>query len=62
MKEKLQQQVEQVEDNQPEFDSEFKLYICDADEHMLDPMEQIKYALNDIQVTYGPVIKLRDAP
>ena len=60
MKEKLKQQMEQVEE--PEFDSDFKLYICDADEHMLDPMEQIKYALNDVQVTYGPVIKLRDAP
>lgn len=45
-----------------EAEPELKIYICDSDEHLLDPMEQIKYSLNEIQVTYGSVVKLRDAP
>lgn len=45
-----------------ESEPELNIFICDADEHMLDPLEQIKYSLNEVQVTYGPIVKLKDAP
>lgn len=51
-----------IQELDKKFDEELKIYICDADEHLLDPMEQIEYALNEVQVTYGSIVKLRDAP
>jgi hypothetical protein len=44
-------------DNNP-----FITYICENTDCVLEPLEQIKYSLNEVQVTYGSVIVLKDAP
>ena len=38
------------------------IYICENTDCVLDPMEQMTYALNEIQVRYGSVIVLKNAP
>lgn len=37
-------------------------YICDNTDGILDPLDQITYGMNEVQVTYGNVVVLRDAP
>ena len=54
--------MSQVQKTENDYEPEFQISICDADEHMLDPLETIKYSINEIQVTYGSVVKIRDAP
>ena len=43
-------------------DDEVKTYVCDNTDCVLDPLEQIKYSLNEVQLTYGSVVVLKDAP
>ena len=40
----------------------FTTYICENTDCVLEPLEQIKYSLNEVQVTYGSVVILKDAP
>ena len=54
--------MKQISEIESEVEEELPIFICDADEHMLDPLETIKYTLNEIQLTYGSVVKVRDAP
>ena len=37
-------------------------FICDNTDCILDPLEQIKYSLNEVQLRYGSVVVLKDAP
>ncbi len=37
-------------------------FVCDNTDCVLDPLEQIKYSLNEVQLTYGSVVVLKDAP
>jgi hypothetical protein len=37
-------------------------YICDNTDGILDPLDQITYGMNEVQVTYGSVVVLKDAP
>jgi hypothetical protein len=41
---------------------EMSIYICENTDCVLDPMEQMTYALNETQVRYGSVIVLKNAP
>ena len=41
---------------------ETSIYICENTDCVLDPLEQITYALNETQVSYGSVVILRNAP
>jgi hypothetical protein len=38
------------------------IYICENTDSVLDPLEQMLYALNEVQVRYSPVIVLKNAP
>jgi hypothetical protein len=38
------------------------IYICENTDCVLDPMEQMTYALNETQVRYGSVVVLKNAP
>jgi hypothetical protein len=38
------------------------IYICENTDCVLDPLEQMTYALNETQVRYGSVIVLKNAP
>ena len=37
------------------------IYICENTDCVLDPMEQMTYALNETQVRYGSVVVLKNA-
>jgi hypothetical protein len=37
-------------------------YICDNTDGILDPLDQLTYGMNEIQLTYGNVVVLKDAP
>ena len=54
--------MKQISEIENKVEEELPIFICDADEHMLDPLETLKYSLNEIQLTYGSVVKVRDAP
>lgn len=47
--------VDQIEDKVITF-------VCDNTDCILDPLDQIKYSLNEVQLTYGSVVVLKDAP
>lgn len=50
-----------LQNEQPE-DSELSLFICENTDGILDPLEQITYALNETQVSYGSIVVLKNAP
>ena len=62
VRKEVQANMKQISELESEVEEELPIFICDADEHMLDPLETIKYSLNEIQLTYGSVVKVRDAP
>lgn len=41
---------------------EMSIYICENTDCVLDPLEQMTYALNETQVKYGSVVVLKNAP
>jgi hypothetical protein len=41
---------------------EMSIYICENTDGILDPIEQMTYALNETQVSYGSVVILKNAP
>jgi hypothetical protein len=45
-----------------EYIPETSIYICENTDYVLDPLEQMTYALNETQVSYGSVIVLKNAP
>jgi hypothetical protein len=50
----LEKEVEQM--------PETSIYICENTDCVLDPLEQIMYALNETQISYGSVVILKNAP
>ena len=62
VRKEIQINMKQISEIENKIEEELPIFICDADEHMLDPLETIKYSLNEIQLTYGSVVKVRDAP
>jgi hypothetical protein len=51
-----------VLEKEDELVPEMSIYICENTDCVLDPMEQMTYALNETQVRYGSVIVLKNAP
>ena len=47
---------------QEEEESQTGIYICENTDAILDPLEQMLYALNESQVRYGPIVVLKNAP
>ena len=37
-------------------------FICENTDGVLDPLDQMTFALNETALTYGPVVVLKDAP
>jgi hypothetical protein len=56
---KEEQEQEQEEKEQK---PEISTYICENTDGVLDPMEQMTYALNETQLKYGSVVVLKNAP
>ena len=51
-----------VLEKEDELIPEMSIFICEYTDCVLDPMEQMTYALNETQVRYGSVIVLKNAP
>jgi hypothetical protein len=51
-----------VLEKEDELIPEVSIYICENTDCVLDPTEQMTYALNETQVRYGSVIVLKNAP
>jgi hypothetical protein len=41
---------------------ETSIFICENTDGILDPLEQMTYALNETQVRYGSIVILKNAP
>jgi hypothetical protein len=50
----LEKEVEQM--------PQTSIYVCENTDCVLDPIEQMTYALNETQVSYGSVVILKNAP
>ncbi len=37
-------------------------FICENTDGILDPLDQMTFALNETAIRYGPVVVLKDAP
>jgi hypothetical protein len=48
--------------SEQEEESQTGIYICENTDAILDPLEQMLYALNETQVRYGPIVVLKNAP
>jgi hypothetical protein len=53
---------EEQEQQEKEQKPEISTYICENTDGVLDPMEQMTYALNETQLKYGSVVVLKNAP
>ncbi len=49
-------------EGQQEVDYGMHIYICENTDCILNPLEQMTYALNETQVEYGSVVILKNAP
>lgn len=50
------------ENEEKESEDNFITYICENTDGILDSIDQMTFALNEIAVRYGPIIVLKDAP
>jgi hypothetical protein len=37
-------------------------FICENTDGILDPLDQMTFALNETAIRYGPIVILKDAP
>ena len=51
-----------VKNDECEEDFGMNIYICENTDCVLNPLEQMTYALNETQVQYGSVVILKNAP
>jgi hypothetical protein len=49
-------------DEQQEEDFGMNIFICENTDCILNPLEQMTYALNETQVQYGSIVILKNAP
>lgn len=54
--------LESVNKNEKIEDRDLTTYVCDNTDGILDPLEQLTYGMNEVQLTYGNVVVLKDAP
>jgi len=54
--------LEKILKNENEKEEEFNIFICENTDGILDPLEQMTYALNELQVKYESVVILKNAP
>jgi hypothetical protein len=49
-------------EKQEEEEIGLRTFICENTDGILDPLEQMTYALNETQIKYGSVVVLKNAP
>lgn len=52
--------TEVVEENSEE--ENIITFICENTDGILDPLDQMTFALNETAIRYGPIVILKDAP
>jgi len=52
--------TEVVEENNEE--ESIITFICENTDGILDPLDQMTFALNETAIRYGPIVILKDAP
>ena len=62
MMEKAYNFLESIYKNEKIEGTELTTYICDNTDGILDPLDQLTYGMNEVQLTYGNVVVLKDAP
>ena len=60
--EKASKFLKSINKNEKIEEIELLTYICDNTDGVLDPLDQITYGMNEVLVSYGQVIVLKDAP
>ena len=51
-----------LKNDEQQEDYGMNIYICENTDCILNPLEQMTYALNETQVQYGPIVILKNAP
>lgn len=51
-----------VKNDEQREDFGMNIYICENTDCILNPLEQMTYALNETQLQYGPIVILKNAP
>jgi hypothetical protein len=54
--------LENLNKNEKVEDTDLTTYICANTDGILDPLDQLRYGMNEVQLTYGNVVVLKDAP
>jgi hypothetical protein len=54
--------LENLNKNEKVEDTDLTTYICANTDGILDPLDQLSYGMNEVQLTYGNVVVLKDAP
>jgi hypothetical protein len=60
--EKESKLLESINKSEKIEDTDLIIYICDNTDGVLDPLDQITYGMNEVLVSYGQVVVLKDAP
>ena len=50
------------EKEEKESEDNFITFICENTDGILDPIDQMTFALNETAIRYGPIVVLKDAP
>lgn len=51
-----------LKNDEQQEDFGMNIYICENTDCILNPLEQMTYALNETQVQYGSIVILKNAP
>lgn len=52
-----------IEKKEEEEDNDSVLtFVCENTDGILDPIDQMTFALNETAIRYGPIVILKDAP
>jgi len=54
--------TEVVKEEREEEEKKLITFICENTAGILDPLDQMTFALNETAIRYGPIVVLKDAP
>jgi len=54
--------TEIMKEEEDEEEKNIVTFICENTDGILDPLDQMTFALNETAISYGPIVILKDAP
>lgn len=54
--------TEIIKKEEEEEEKNIVTFICENTDGILDPLDQMTFALNETAISYGPIVILKDAP